>query len=130
WPTYCTSLIESSFQVALTPGILAAASRLTLMISAFACGEVISFAQSMPWRLMSDEYLAVPLDFNGPSMRSMRLPINVRLSAVGHFAFAILRRSFLRFRRVSDGQQHASVGAATAQVSTKASPHLLRCGVG
>jgi hypothetical protein len=39
------------------------------------CGEVTTFAQSMPGRLMSNEYLADPVALAGPSARSMRLPM-------------------------------------------------------
>src|ERR1043166_788922 len=43
----------------------------------------------MPGRLISKEYLAVPVALTGPSMRSTRLPSSARFSAAGHSTFAM-----------------------------------------
>src|ERR1051325_4499265 len=54
----------------------------------------------MPGRLISKEYLAVPVALTGPSMRSVRLPMSDRFAAAGHSTFAMRH---LRYRLVPAG---------------------------
>src|SRR5437879_4006755 len=82
-----------------------------------------TFAQSIPGRLMSKEYLAAPVVLSGASMREMRLPMSVRWSAVGQSTFTILRASFLR--GVGDREQHARVGAEATKIASQPSPNFI-----
>src|SRR5439155_26718511 len=81
----------------------------------------------MPGRLISYEYFAAPVAFNGPSMRSMRLPMSARLSAAGQSTFAISRNSFPG--RVHHGEHHAGIGAAATKIAAETGADLLDRGV-
>src|SRR5262245_3397774 len=81
----------------------------------------------MPGRLMSKEYFAAPVVLRGESMREICLPISVRLSAEGQSTFAILNAPFLR--GVRDCEQHAGVGAATAEIPAEPSADFVNAGL-
>jgi len=70
-------------RAAVTPGALFASLRSMEVTLACACGQVSITPNSRPGLLRSEAYLARPLLFNPPSMRSMRFPINRRFSIGG-----------------------------------------------
>ena len=67
---------------ALTPGIFSAAERSISAIFACAWGERRILPNSMPGRLRSKEYFALPLTFREPSRRGTLVPITCLFS--GH----------------------------------------------
>ncbi len=83
-PAHITSAPGSKINTTpRTPGIFSATLVSIASIFACACSESTIFPYSIPGRLMSKEYFALPDDFHGPSMREIRLPIRLRLSAGG-----------------------------------------------
>src|SRR5437762_14350933 len=82
-------------RTAFTPGIFSAVLVSMPATFACACGQRTILAYSIPSRLMSYEYLARPETLCGPSIREIRLPIKLRLSASGHLESAIGMASFL-----------------------------------
>src|ERR1700730_7156551 len=107
---------------ALTPGIFSAALVSMLLTFACACGERSILPKSIPGRFMSNEYFARPETLNGPSMRDIRFPISVRLSASGHLYSAIAPPSFCRLHH---GRSHTHVGSASTKISAQPFLHLL-----
>src|SRR5437016_5653731 len=61
-------------------------------------------------------------------MRSMRLPMSVRLSAGGQSTLAISRPSLLGC--VHDGEHHAGIGAAATEIAAQTGANLIDGGVG
>src|SRR5579875_3787658 len=84
---------------------------------------------------MSREYLARPLDFAGPSMREMDLPIKRLSPAAGHsyLQLAMDQTSFHLGSHCFGGVQHrvpnAPVSAATAEIPAQPFFHLFHGGV-
>src|SRR5713226_2453189 len=111
---------------ALTPGIFSAALVSMLFTFACACGERRILPKSIPGRFMSNEYFARPETLNGPSIRDIRFPIRVRLSASGHLYSAIAPPSF---RRLHHGRSHAHVGSASTKIPAQPLLNLLGSGV-
>src|SRR5438876_10819899 len=71
----------------------------------------------MPGRLMSKVYLALPEAFAGPSMREMRLPIKLRLSASGHLYSAIASPSSQILGRLCNRRFHPDIASAATGIA-------------
>src|SRR5262245_32295439 len=100
--------------MAAKPGICSAALVSILVIFAWACGLRRMVACSMPGRLMSKLYFALPVDLAAPSRRECFLPIRRRFSGQ---AVAMNSLLLLLLAQFGDGVAHLGVGAAAADVA-------------
>src|SRR5437660_379758 len=106
--------------------MFSAGLRSRLLIFAWACGLRRIMPCSMPGRLMSKEYFALPVALSGPSIRLTLVPSNRRFS--GHLVAMILAP--LLGAQLHDGVPHLLVGAAAADVAAQADLDLGGVGVG
>src|ERR1700694_1483349 len=112
-------------RTAFTPGIFSAALMSMLTIFACACGQRSILAYSTPGRLRSYAYFARPETLKGPSMREMRLPIKLRLSASGHLYSGIVPSFCHLHHRCAD----THIGSAPAEVAAQPGTQLFACGM-